>query len=123
MIVPLEDPVVDARALGERLDGDWELLRDLTEVFAEDYPRLVESLRLALAASDPLLVRVHAHTISGIVANLGAQRAQRAALRLEQIGRTGTLTADTAGVFDLLCREMEAACQELKRVVQERCAQ
>jgi two-component system, sensor histidine kinase and response regulator len=120
--VPLEDPVVDARELGQRLDGDWELLRELTEVFAQDYPRLVESLRLALVAADPLLVRIHAHTISGIVANLGAQRAQRVALRLEEIGRTGTLTAEASTIFDLLCGEIDTACRELRRVVREMCA-
>lgn len=121
MVVPPEDPVVDAQTLGKRIDQDWGLLRELTEVFEEDYPRIVESLGVAVAASDAVSTRTHAHTLKGIAANLSAQRAQHVALRLEEIGRSGVFTPEAPLVFRELCRELEAACFELRRIVREMC--
>jgi two-component system sensor histidine kinase/response regulator len=118
--VPLEYPVVDIVALDARLDRDWELLRDLTEVFAEDCPALTESLGLAIHAREPTAAWRQAHTIKGMSANLSAVRAERVALRIEQMGRSGSLSPEVDGLYEELCRELQAAMGELRRLVEER---
>jgi two-component system, sensor histidine kinase and response regulator len=117
-----EYPVVDVVALDARLDRDWELLRDLTEVFEEDCPALTDALGRAVVARDATAAWRQAHTIKGMSGNLSAVRAERVALRIEQMGRSGTLAAEVDGLYAELCRELLAARDELRRLVVERCA-
>ena len=49
----------------EEVDGDEELLREMAQVFLEDHPRLMATLREAVAACDPERLRRAAHTLKG----------------------------------------------------------
>ncbi len=75
-----------------RVGGDFDLLREVVELFLNDYPNSLEKIRTAVNAHDPSGVEHHAHSLKGSVSTFGAQRAFEAALALERKGRSGDLT-------------------------------
>src|SRR5207244_8534733 len=80
---------------------DWELLAELAELFLQECPRLVDEIHKAIAAADPGQLRSAAHSLKGCVDNFGARAAFAAALKLEMLGRNGTLTGADAALEDL----------------------
>jgi len=113
--------VLDRAALLERLEGDAELLAEMVGALLEDCPRLVASIREAVARGDARLLERAAHTLKGSVGNFGASAAAAAALRLEQMGRQGEL-AQAGEACTALDREIErlkpilaGLCQEVPR--------
>ena len=84
-----------------RVDGDRELLAEITQIFVEQSRELVGSLRTAAAAGDARAVEQLAHTLRGSVANFGAGEATRLSQALELAARGGDLTAAPATIDDL----------------------
>jgi CheY-like chemotaxis protein len=88
---------VDRKALLARVDNDSALLGELISLFLKDCPRLLRQLEEAIGRGDPGEVSSKAHTIKGSLGNFCAPAAFDAALRLEAMGRQGTLNgADQA---------------------------
>jgi two-component system, sensor histidine kinase and response regulator len=87
---PTDGILNEAEAL-RRVGDDRQLLGELAEVFLNESPRLLESIRTALAAQDASKVRLFAHSLKGAIDNFAAQDAYDAALRLEMLGRSGNL--------------------------------
>jgi CheY-like chemotaxis protein/HPt (histidine-containing phosphotransfer) domain-containing protein len=101
-------PVIQDR--GEALShvgGDLKILHELTEVFLQDYPRMIEEAIDGLCAGDAAKVKRMAHSIKGAVSILGGKAAFEAALRLETIARHGDLS------------EAEAAWQALRQALEQ----
>jgi PAS domain S-box-containing protein len=101
-------PIVQDR--GEALahvGGDVKLLRELTEVFLQDYPRMIEEVIDGLCADDAAKVKRAAHSIKGAVSILGGKAAFEAALRLETSARKGELS------------QAEAAWQALRQALEQ----
>jgi CheY-like chemotaxis protein len=96
------DPVFDLGAALSRVGGDEELLKELIEVFIEEYPGWIADLRAAVAAADAPWVRRAAHTIKGAVDNCGAGSAYDAAFRLERMAGEGRLAGaeEAVGALD-----------------------
>jgi HPt (histidine-containing phosphotransfer) domain-containing protein len=109
-----EPQTLDKVELLDRLGGDSALFEELAVLFLEDYPRLLESLRTALAERNPQAVEYTAHALKGSVGAFCARPAFEAAFRLEKIGRGGNL--DFAGEA---CTRLE---DELERFRAELCA-
>ncbi len=86
-----------------RVGGDFDLLREVVELFLNDYPQALEKIRTAVAAHDPTGVEHHAHSLKGSVSTFGAKRAFDAALALERKGRSGDLTNVEEGFSNLEC--------------------
>ena len=76
--------------LEERLGGDNELLEQILELFAETYPESLDEIDAAVAARNADDLRRSAHTLKGMVANLGAQSPMQRAYELETMGKEGT---------------------------------
>jgi HPt (histidine-containing phosphotransfer) domain-containing protein len=90
---PAALPIVQDRSEAlEHVGRDAGLLRELTEVFLRDCPRLIEDVIDALCAGDIAKVKRGAHSIKGAVSILGGKAAFEAALRLETIARQGELS-------------------------------
>jgi PAS domain S-box-containing protein len=87
--------------------GDAELLRELTEVFLRDCPRMIEEVIDGLCAGDADKVKRGAHSIKGAVSILGGKAAFEAALRLETLARQGDLS------------QAEAAWQALRHALEQ----
>lgn len=103
---PPTGQILDGDAFLQRLEGDRPLARELLALFEEHVPAQVEALRTAVGARDASAIEVAAHGLKGVLNNVHAERAGQMALRLERMGRTGTLQqADAA--FDLLLLQMK----------------
>ncbi len=83
-------PVVSREELLQRVEGDMKLLQDLLDVFLEDLPMRLRTLRDALDQDDLEGVRTGAHTIKGSVSTFAAAAAFEAASQLEDLARGGT---------------------------------
>jgi PAS domain S-box-containing protein len=84
-----------------RVGGDVELLKEVIELFLDDYPVTFEKIRSAVAASDAVALEHHAHSLKGSVSTFGANRAFEAAFALEKHGRSGDLRGAQEGLFQL----------------------
>lgn len=85
------EPLFDREAALGRLGGDLELLKELAELYKQEYPRAVARLQAAVASQDPVAVRSVAHELKGVVSNFEAKPAFAAALALENMGRSARL--------------------------------
>jgi CheY-like chemotaxis protein len=95
----------DQEALLRRVQGDTHLLKEITELFLVDHPLILARVRTSLERSDAVGLEQAAHTLAGLVANFGAQRAHAAARHLEQMGRDRNLHG-ASPVADLLEQEL-----------------
>jgi len=90
-----------------RLDGDTELAAQLAEIFIDEYPRMFERLRGAVASGSADEVRRAAHALKGSVSNFVDGGPTATAFELETMGRNGQL-AGASAVLDRLEREIVA---------------
>src|SRR5271165_6447560 len=52
-----------------RVEGDDTLLRELIQLFLDDYPRTLADLHAAIAKGDTSAAERHAHTLKGAASN------------------------------------------------------
>lgn len=84
-----------------RVGGDVELLKEVVELFLDDYPSTFEQIKAAVASRDATALEHAAHSLKGSVSTFGADRAFEAAFALEKQGRNGDLTAAQDGLLQL----------------------
>jgi two-component system sensor histidine kinase/response regulator len=102
----------------DRIDNDQELLRDLLNIFKEDFPRTMQSLESAVAAADLKNASRLSHTLKGMLSSLGATRAAAAAAKLEVLATAGETTS-LRGALDALGHEAESLVPELNAYMAE----
>jgi two-component system, sensor histidine kinase and response regulator len=103
---PSAQPVWNLPELLVRVDHDQELLRDLLNIFKEDFPRTMASLRSAVAAADCNNAASLSHALKGMLSNLAATNASVAAAELERLAKA----QDKSGLSSALgCLEREAS--------------
>jgi PAS domain S-box-containing protein len=95
-----------------RVGGDAELLKEVVELFLDDYPSTFEKIKTAVASRDATALEQHAHSLKGSVSTFGANRAFEAAFELEKQGRSGDLTGAEDGLLHLE-KTLEALRPEL----------
>ena len=83
---------IDLDAVLARVEGDRDLLAELTRIFGEQAALQLASIRSAIDTGDALTLERTAHALRGAVANFGAREAVRLAHELELAGRQGDLT-------------------------------
>ena len=111
------DPVFDAGAVLDSLDGDSELLREVAGIFLAQSPKHMEKIRAAISDQDAKVLARAAHALKGSAANLLAQGVVTMASQLEEIGRAGSV----AGCKEILVsleeelRKLEAALREFEK--------
>jgi len=106
------DMVFDSNTMLERMGGDTELLGEVIELFMEDSPRMLSSVRDAVSSENAGEVERAAHSLKGALLNMAADAAAAIALQLEKMGREKELV-DTASVVADLEREMGRLQAEL----------
>jgi HPt (histidine-containing phosphotransfer) domain-containing protein len=82
---------LDRDAVLDRVGGDEDLLKEITEIFLAEYPALIAEIRDAIQKQDAGKLEHSAHTLKGSVSNFGADAATNAAYQLEVLGRRGCL--------------------------------
>jgi HPt (histidine-containing phosphotransfer) domain-containing protein len=103
--LPAGEQVLDWNEALRTVKGDRELLRVVVETFLEESPRLLGTIRQALAAGDASTLRISAHTLKGSMHYLGSIRAFERAFQLEKMGQSGNLE-NAAGALAALEAEM-----------------
>ena len=79
---------INQQELWARVENDRELLREMVDLFRADFPRYLRELRAAVENGKTTEVSQTAHALKGMLGNLAATRAEAAAGRLEQLGRS-----------------------------------
>ncbi len=102
-----------AKAL-ERVDGDEQLLQEVVQIFLEESPKQLASLRQAVDAGDWDLLERAAHSLKGELGYLAVPDACQNARVLEQMGRNRNL--EQAGeALAVLEKEVSALAAEMNR--------
>ena len=98
--------IFDFKETLARMDGDWELFREVVGMFVTDSRVMMEQIGAAVAAGDTRRLQRAAHTLKGAISNFSARVPQDLALKLETLGKNGELAGAEAGCADLE-RELE----------------
>ncbi len=93
--------------------GSPVLLEYVVDQFVSDAPRLIDTMRTALAERDAGALRRSAHALAGNMAFLGAQEMTELCLRIEGLALGGTLRGT-----DELVTEAEAALLRARAALQ-----
>jgi len=104
-----DEAVIDRDGALTHVDGDADLLRELAELFLDDYPGLLSKIHEAIAGGDGLALERAAHALKGAVGNLGSDATFDAARALEIIGHEKAMAR--AGEA---CNDLEAQLDRLK---------
>jgi two-component system, sensor histidine kinase and response regulator len=99
---------LDEEAFVARMDGSYEVCAQIAEAFFAEGPRLIGRLREELARKDAAQLTRTAHALKGAIANFTDGTAFQSAVKLEQMGREGDLSAVTAAL-----PRLETQVQEL----------
>jgi two-component system sensor histidine kinase/response regulator len=100
---------IDRELALSRVGGDTELLNEIAVLFLDDYPKLLEELRIASERGDARAIERTAHSLKGSVSNFGASAAVEAAFTLENMGR-----AQELGDIQASLRALEQALEALR---------
>jgi len=109
---------LDKAEVLSRVDGDIELLRELSGIFVAEYPKLLSKVREAMTEGNGEALAKASHTIKGMLANLGARSAAEAALRLEKLP-AGNEPSDADEAYAVLEKEIERFSHALAALLEE----
>jgi CheY-like chemotaxis protein/HPt (histidine-containing phosphotransfer) domain-containing protein len=98
---PTAREVLDRDTALAQVGGDADLLAEVVAVFRDTCERVLDEIRMAIAAGDARAVEHAAHRLKGSLATLAASCARDAAVRLEETGRTGNLAASATALSAL----------------------
>jgi HPt (histidine-containing phosphotransfer) domain-containing protein len=98
---------LDIEAALRLMGGDEELFYELCRLFLQECPGLIDPVRTAVAQGDSTAIYRAAHKLKGSLSTIGGLKAARAALVLEELGRTADVNgfAEAAAALE---REMTA---------------
>jgi len=99
-----------------RIGGDRALLKELVELFLEEASGMLAGLRRALEEGDAGKLEQAAHLLRGSASNFGPGAVPRAALVLEEMGRSGVLDGAPARLAEL-DRALEDLSRDLKAMI------
>jgi len=109
----------DEEELLDRVDNDLEFLAETVQMLQDDGRSTMQQIRDALAAGDAPSVGRAAHALKGMVSNFCSPQTQASALAVEQMGKSGDLSAAPEAVR-ILGDRLEALQGELAAFVKER---
>jgi two-component system sensor histidine kinase/response regulator len=110
---PVVGPAIDRDLALSRVGGDADLLKEIAQLFLEDYPRALADLQAAVACGDARRIERAAHGLKGAVSHFGATMAVQAACTIEELGRTQRL-AEVKGLVEELEKALAALRPELQ---------
>jgi PAS domain S-box-containing protein len=127
-LIPLEESVQTADekkgcALNEDVliksfKDDHSLFKELVEIFVNDYPQMLTSLRKSLKATDAKTFTRTAHSLKGMLRNFEAEAAADTAFDLEKKGKQGGLDG-TDQIIDSLAGQLDEVARNLQQLVKK----
>jgi two-component system sensor histidine kinase/response regulator len=100
----------------ERLGGDKELFREVIEIFLDDVPKHMASLRRAIADGDGEAIEQTAHTLKGELGYLGILEISQKARDMEAFGQKSELRL-AANLYATLEPELSEVLLSMRRSV------
>jgi two-component system, sensor histidine kinase and response regulator len=96
-----DDGTFDEERLLHTVEGDRELMGELTGLFLDDAPTQIAAIRAAVAANNAPDLRAAAHALKGAAATLAAGRVAAAAHELELLGASDAAAAGEVALLEL----------------------
>ena len=84
-----QSPEPEADTIMEAVGGNLKLLARVRDAFTSQSPRLIASMREAIAERNSEALFRAAHTLKGAISNFGMDEALEAAIEIERAGRDG----------------------------------
>ena len=109
---------LNAEGLINSFENDQELFQELGDIFLNDSPQMLNTLRESLKNTDAQTVKRTAHSLKGMLRNFQAEAAAETAFELEQIGEQGKLD-DADRIVDSLSAQLDDVARQLKKVVEK----
>jgi CheY-like chemotaxis protein len=109
---------IELDGLIKSFENNHDLFEELVEIFINDYPQMLGTLRHTLKSNDAKTLTRTAHSLKGMLRNFQAESAADTAYSLEQMGRNGTLD-DADRIVDRLTDQLEQVAQRLQQLVRE----
>jgi len=81
--------ILDLASLRARVEQDLDLLEEMIELFLSSSPSLLAEIESAVAQRDCPTITRAAHSLKGALLNISAGGCAKAALELEDLGRSG----------------------------------
>jgi HPt (histidine-containing phosphotransfer) domain-containing protein len=94
-------------------DNDWSFLKEVVEVFLNDYPLQIEALRRSVRSGETSAFRRAGHSLKGMLRNFHEETAAEKASALEKMGAAENLSG-AASLIDALEQDLKQLEQELK---------
>jgi two-component system sensor histidine kinase/response regulator len=113
-----EGTLLDKDNLIQSFENDSSLFKELVEIFVNDYPQMLSTLRTSLKALDAQTFSRTAHSLKGMLRNFQAQAAADTAFDLEKKGKQGELDG-TDEIVEKLADQLGEVAQKLKQLVKE----
>ena len=108
----LDPSILDTLRSLQSRDGS-SVLQRIARTFLESAPELIEALRAAIAEKDAEALAAAAHALRSSSGNVGATSVAARAGRLEELGRSASLTG-AKDEMELLEGDYQLARQELE---------
>ncbi len=96
------DSPSDLRMMMEQMGGDLNILEKVVEAFIDGIPASLEKLQSSFSARDAETFAREAHTIKGVMGNMGSPRVADLAYELEKAGKKGELAGKQENVSKLI---------------------
>jgi DNA-binding response OmpR family regulator len=109
---------LNADGLIRSFENDQQLFEELVEIFLNDSPQMLNTLRDSLMSYDAKTFKRTAHSLKGMLRNFQAESAAQTAFELEKIGDRGKLD-DADQIVDSLAGQLDDVAQKLKAVVKK----
>jgi two-component system sensor histidine kinase/response regulator len=103
--------VLDTHDLHDRLGGDRELARELLTVFLDEHTKMSGGVEEALMARDAAALKMTAHGLKGMAANISAGALRNICLQIEEAAARGNVAAAgelLSGFKEAMSRTLEA---------------
>jgi len=100
-------------------ENDWDFFAEVVQVFFNDYPRHLETLRSCARSSEVDGFRRAAHSLKGMLRNFQSDIAAEKALALEKKGEAGDL-AESGSLIEDLARDLSRLENQLRQVLSQR---
>jgi len=110
--------IINRAELAERLDRDFSLFSELTDLFFDDSLSLLKKIEDSINKKDSDSLRKTAHTLKGAVANFSAPRAYEAAFTLETLGKENRMSEAEEKLL-ILKKEIENLSAEMKSILKQ----
>ena len=109
---------LDRAGLMRSFENDHSLLKELVEIFINDYPQMLNTLRKSLETTDAKTFSRTAHSLKGMLRNFQAEAAADTAFDLEKRGKQEQLDG-VDQIIEILAEQLDQVARKLKDLIKE----